>query len=210
MNKYKAIIPCAGFGTRMRMQPHEAKELLLDEDGNPTIDWSLNICKKYDIEPIIVTRPEKIEFNHFLDQRGITYVFDEGKSVGISLLKSQPYWSDYNIILLPDTRFEYDDKFFINIFKAMKAGNDSIFALFNVDDYLNWGIICDNTFYEKPKRIFTEDDNAFAWGVIGFKKEYGKTLLNSYNLTAEPLVLSNPGYLFIENFKDISRKYNEI
>lgn len=207
MSKYKAIIPCAGFGTRMRMQPHEAKELIPDENGNPTINWSLDICKKYDIEPIIITRPEKAEFNTFLNKQGITYVFDEGKSVGISLLKSKPYWGDYNIILLPDTRFDYDSNFFTNIFKSMKAGNDSIFALFNVTDYHNWGIICNNTFYEKPKRIFTEEDNAFAWGVIGFKKEYGETLLNNYNLTSEPLVLSNPGYLFIENFRDISRKY---
>jgi dTDP-glucose pyrophosphorylase len=207
MSNYKAIIPCAGFGTRMKMPSHEAKELIPDENGNPTIEWSLNICKKYDIEPIIVTRPEKEEFNTYLDDKNIKYVFDEGKSVGVSLLKSKPHWGDYNIILLPDTRFDYDDKFFINIFKSMKAGNDSMFALFNVTDYHNWGIICNNTFYEKPKRIFTEEDNAFAWGVISFTKEYGETLLNSYNLTSEPLILSNPGYMFIENFRDISRKY---
>lgn len=207
MSKYKAIIPCAGFGTRMRMQPHEAKELIPDENGNPTIEWSLNICNQYNIEPIIVTRPEKEEFNTYLKNKGITYVFDEGKSVGVSLLQSKPHWGEYNIILLPDTRFEYDDKFFVNIFKSMKAGNDSMFALFNVIDHHNWGIICNNTFYEKPKRSFTEEDNAFAWGVIGFRKEYGEILLNSYNLTSNPLVLSNPGYIFIENFRDISRKY---
>jgi dTDP-glucose pyrophosphorylase len=207
MNKYKAIIPCAGFGTRMRMLPHEAKELIPDENGNPTIDWSLNICKQYNIEPIVVTRPEKKEFNDFLNQKNITYVFDEGKSVGTSVLQTKEYWGDYNIMLLPDTRFEYDDKFFINIFKSMEVGNDSMFALFNVEDYGNWGVICDNTFYEKPKRQFTSNDNALAWGVIGFRKEYGETLFNSYNLTSPPLTLSNPGYLFIENFRDISRKY---
>ena len=207
MSKYKAIIPCAGFGTRMKMLPHQAKELLPDEDGNPTINWSLNVCEKYDIEPIIVTRPEKQEFNDFLSQKKITYIFDEGKSVGTSILQTKEYWGDYNIILLPDTRFEYDDKFFINIFKSMEVGNDSMFALFSVEDYSNWGIICNNTFYEKPKRHFTKEDKAFAWGVIGFKKEYGETLLNSYNLTSEPLKLNKPGYLFINNFRDISRKY---
>jgi dTDP-glucose pyrophosphorylase len=207
MSKYKAIIPCAGFGTRMKMLPHESKELLPDENGNPTIEWSLNICKRYNIEPIIVTRPEKKEFNNFLDQRNITYVFDEGKSVGISILQTKEHWSDYNIILLPDTRFEYDDNFFINIFKAMEAGNDSMFALFNVDDYSNWGIICDNIFYEKPKKVFTKEDKVYAWGVIGFRKQYGEILFNSYNLTSPPLCLSNPGYLFINNFRDISRKY---
>lgn len=207
MNKYKAIIPCAGFGTRMRMLPHESKELLLDETGKPTIEWCLNICNQYNIEPIVVTRPEKKEFNEFLDKKNITYVFDEGKSIGTSLLQTKEHWSEYNIMILPDTRFDYDDNFFINIFKSMKAGNSSVFALFNVTDYHNWGIICNNTFYEKPKRSFTEEDNAFAWGVIGFTKEYGDTLFNNYNLNSEPLILSNPGYLFIENFKDISRKY---
>ena len=189
--KYKAIIPCAGFGTRMKMLPHQAKELLPDENGDPIIYWSLNICKKHNIEPIVVTRPEKKEFNEFLDQKNITYVFDEGKAVGQSILKTKEYWSDYNIILLPDTRFDYDYKLFINIFRALKTGNDSVFALFDVIDYSNWGIICNNTFYEKPKRTFTYKDNALAWGVIGFRKEYGETLFNSYNLTSEPLKLSN-------------------
>jgi len=205
MNNYKALIPCAGFGTRMRMLPHEAKELLPDDQGNPTIDWCLNICNKYNIEPIIVTRPEKEEFNKYLDDRNIKYVFDEGKAVGNSLLKTKEYWGDYNIVILPDTRFEYDENFFINIFECMKLGNDSVFALFKVEDYYNWGIISNNTFYEKPKAQFTK--TAYAWGVFGFTKEYGETLLNSYNLTSPPLSLTNPGYLFIKNFRDISRKY---
>jgi dTDP-glucose pyrophosphorylase len=207
MNKYKAIIPCAGFGTRMRMLPHEAKELIPDENGNPTIEWSLNLCNKYNIEPIIVTRPEKKEFNNYLDDKNITYVYDEGKSVGTSLLKTKEHWGDNNIVLLPDTRFDYSENTFIDIFKCMEIGNKCMFALFEVEDYSNWGIICDNTFYEKPKRTFTKEDKALAWGVIGFTKSYGETLLNSYNLTSEPLRLSNPGYLFIKNFRDVSRKY---
>ena len=48
----KALIPCAGFGTRMRMAPHQAKELIPDETGAPTIEWSLNICKENNIDPI--------------------------------------------------------------------------------------------------------------------------------------------------------------
>jgi dTDP-glucose pyrophosphorylase len=205
MIPYKALIPCAGFGTRMRMLPHEAKELLPDETGKPTIEWCLNICKQYNIEPIIVTRPEKEEFNKYLDNNGIKYVFDEGKSVGVSLLQTKEHWGEYNIILLPDTRFEYPENFFLDIFDSMKAGNDSMFALFNVEDYHNWGIISDNIFYEKPKCTFTKP--AYAWGVIGFRKEYGETLLNNYNLTSEPLKLNKPGYTFINNFRDISRKY---
>lgn len=207
MNKYTAIIPCAGFGTRMKMESHEAKELLPDENGNVTIEWSLNICKEHNIEPIIITRPEKEEFNEYLDDKNIKYVFDEGKSIGVSLLKSKKYWSEYNIMILPDTRFEYPNNFFENMFKCMKIGNDCTFALFEVEDHSNWGIICDNTFYEKPKRLFSKQDNAYAWGTFGFKKSYGETLLNNFNLTSEPLKLSNPGYLFINNFKDISRKY---
>jgi NDP-sugar pyrophosphorylase family protein len=206
----KALIPCAGYGTRMRMQPHEAKELLPDENGKPTIEWSLNICREYNIEPVIITRKEKIEFINYLENNNIQYVIGGGESTGESLLNAKEYWDDYNIMILPDTRFNYPKNLFIDIFKCMKAGNDCVFALFNVEDHSNWGIICENVFYEKPKRTFTEKDNAYAWGIIGFRKEYGETLLNSYNTTSEPLKLNNPGYLFINNFRDISRKYTNI
>lgn len=203
----KALIPCAGYGTRMRMQPHEAKELLPDEEGNPTIEWSLNICKKYNIEPVVITRKEKLEFNSYLENNNIEYVIGGGESTGESLLSAENKWGDYNIIILPDTRFEYSDTLFFDMINGMKLGNECTFALFEVKDHKNWGIICDNIFYEKPKRIFNDDENAFAWGLIGFKKSYGKTLLTNYNLTSDPLKLTNPGYYFINNFRDISRKY---
>ena len=203
----KALIPCAGFGTRMRMAPHQAKELLPDETGAPTIEWSLNICKENNIEPIIITRPEKEEFNKYLDKHNITYVFDEGNSVGESLLKTQPHWDATNIVLLPDTRFDYPKNFFIDTDKCMKAGNNYVFGLFEVSDYPNWGIICNNVFFEKPKNQFTEYDYAYAWGTIAFKKSKGEALLNSYNLVSKPFELTNAGYLFIDNFRDISRKY---
>ena len=203
----KALIPCAGYGTRMRMQPHEAKELLPDEEGNPTIEWSLNICKKYDIEPVIITRSEKLEFIEYLKNNNINYIIGGGESTGESILNAKEQWGDYNIVILPDTRFEYPKTLFHDMLKGMKLGNDCTFALFNVEDHHNWGIVCDNTFYEKPKRIFTQEDNALAWGLFGFKKSYGETLLTNYNTTSEPLKLTNPGYYFIENFRDISRKY---
>jgi dTDP-glucose pyrophosphorylase len=203
----KALIPCAGFGTRMRMMPHQAKELLPDEDGNPTIEWSLNICKKYNIEPIIITRPEKEEFNQYLDQNNIKYVFDDGNSVGESLLKTQPYWDSTNIVILPDTRFDYPENFFLDVDKCMKAGNDYVFGLFEVSDHQNWGIICNNVFFEKPKNKFEKHDYAYAWGTIAFKKNTGEALLQKYNLISKPFDLTNAGYLFIDNFRDISRKY---
>lgn len=203
----KALIPCAGFGTRMRMAPHQAKELLPDETGAPTIEWSLNICRENNMDPIIITRPEKEEFNQYLDKNNITYVFDEGNSVGESLLKTQPYWDATNIVILPDTRFDYPKNFFTDTDKCMKAGNDYVFGLFEVSDHYNWGIICNNVFFEKPKHKFTEYDYAYAWGTIAFKKSKGEALLKSYNLVSKPFELTNAGYLFIDNFRDISRKY---
>lgn len=203
----KALIPCAGYGTRMRMQPHEAKELLPDEEGNPTIEWSLNICKKYNIEPVIITRSEKLEFIEYLKNNNINYIIGGGESTGESILNAKEQWGDYNIVILPDTRFDYPETLFHDMLKGMKLGNDCTFALFNVEDHHNWGVVCDNTFYEKPKKIFTQEDNALAWGLFGFKKSYGETLLTNYNITSEPLKLTNPGYYFIENFRDISRKY---
>jgi len=203
----KALIPCAGYGTRMRMQPHEAKELLPDETGKPTIEWSLNICKKYNIDPVVITREEKKEFIQYLEKNNIEYIIGGGASTGESILNAKKYWDKYNIMILPDTRFDYPESLFNDMLKSMQVGNDCMFALFKVTDYNNWGIICNNTFYEKPKYPFEPIDNAYAWGLIGFRYEYGTTLLRSYNLTSNPLKLSNPGYVYIENFRDISRKY---
>lgn len=204
---YRALIPCAGFGTRMNMMPHEAKELLWDEEGKFIIDWSLELCKKHNIDPIIITRPEKEEFNQYIKNKKIPTVYPTGASVGESILSSKELWGEYNIVILPDTRFEYPETLFQDMLNGMKLGNECVFALFKVTDYQNWGILCDNTFYEKPKKIFTEEDNAFAWGIFGFTKSYGETLLNSYNTYSDPLKISNPGYFFINNFRDITRKY---
>jgi hypothetical protein len=89
----------------------------------------------------------------------------------------------------------------------MKAGNSYVFGLFEVSDYQNWGIICNNVFFEKPKNKFEKYDYAYAWGTIAFKRSTGEDLLKSYNLTSKPFDLKNAGYLFIDNFRDISRKY---
>ena len=94
----KALIPCAGYGTRMRMQPHEAKELLPDEDGKPTIEWSLNICKRFNIEPVIITRKEKVEFIKYLEDNNIEHVIGGGESTGESLLSAKEHWGEYNDI----------------------------------------------------------------------------------------------------------------
>lgn len=205
MNKeYRALIPCAGFGTRVKMLPHQAKELLPDEDGKVTIEWSLKLCEKHHIEPVIITRPEKEEFNQYLRNRGIKYVFPEGKSVGESLLSAEDLWLDYNVVILPDTRFEYPKTLFQDMLHSMELGNECVFACFKVEDYQNWGIVCKNRFYEKPIRDFYPEDNAWAWGVFGFTKEYGFTLLRNY-YKHSILTLENPGYFYIHNFRDISR-----
>ena len=141
------------------------------------------------------------------EQRTLAYVFDDGNSVGESLLKTQPYWDATNIVILPDTRFDYHKNFFLDTDKCMKAGNNYVFGLFEVSDHHNWGIICNNVFFEKPKYKFTEYDYAYAWGTIAFRKSKGEALLNSYNLVSKPFELKNAGYLFIDNFRDISRKY---
>ena len=201
-----AIIPCAGFGTRVNMKPYEAKELLLDEQGNITIDWCLNLCRRHNLKPVIVSRPEKLEFNAYIQKQGITLVFDEGRALGESLLASRDYWSEYNVVILPDTRFEYPEDLFRDMESSMKMGNECTFGLFNVVDHKNWGIICNNTFYEKPKRVFTEEDFVMAWGVFGFTKNYGNTLLSRCNIYSEPLILTNPGYFYIDNFRDITRE----
>lgn len=201
---YRAIIPCAGFGTRVNMKPHESKEMLLDDQGKKIIDWSIDLCKKENLEPLIISREQKEELNSYIKSIGIEIFFDEGKSIGSSIMASQDRWWDSNILILPDTRFTYDGSFLKNFFYPLELGNNACFGIFEVKDknYKDWGVVSNNTLYEKPMCDFK--DLAMAWGTISFKKEYGSTIFDGYKPGFKRKI-DNCGFSIINNFTDISR-----
>ena len=105
----KAIIPCAGYGTRMNLEPTESKEMLIDPITNePIIKYHLDLCDTYGLDPVIITRPEKTDLIDYCTSAGAEIVLfanppDEWPD---SILASYYAWDATNILLLPDTRFE--------------------------------------------------------------------------------------------------------
>lgn len=199
----KAIIPCAGFGTRMRMLPHQAKEMLPD----PTtigliIDYALNICDLHGFEPIVISRAEKQEFNDYLKSKGVTYYCIEPRGEWMdSVLTSEPLWDENNILILPDTRYNNHFDIFDNIKLGLELGNNAVFGMHTVQDPEKWGIIHKYHVKEKPKGL-TGPKN--AWGLIGFKKSYGKELFEGMR-DYHNFKLNNVGFTEIGPFADITR-----
>lgn len=195
----KCIIPAAGFGTRVEMKPNQSKEMLPDKDnyGKPLIQWSLDLCKLFKMEPIVITREDKKDLRQYLFDYQIKFIDIKVEGEwNDSILKSKSYWSDNNLLLLPDTRFDRI-KCIEDIENGLKLGNNAMMALHKVNDPEKWGIISNYTLYEKPHGIVGPQ---YAWGLIGFKNHYGEMLFsNSF------CDLNDVGFTFLNKFEDLTR-----
>ncbi len=201
MSKIKAIIPCAGFGTRMNMKPNESKEMLLD-DGKPIIKYSLDLCKQYDIEPLIITRPEKQDLIKYVEALGADSIqIEPGKEWPDTVLKSAKHWNDKNILILPDTRFHSTDVIW-QIQQSLENGFDIAFAVHTVADTSKWGAVTPHTYCEKP----SSKKPGLAWGLIGFERYAGNCLFSNMSERGVTQYHNFPTtFVFLESFVDITR-----
>jgi dTDP-glucose pyrophosphorylase len=207
----RILLPAAGFGKRLG-QP-EAKEMLhLRGEGRPLIDWSLEICKKYEFKPLIISRKDKTHLNEYLEinkdkyHLDICYI-DASKEWPDTVLQSKTYWLQKNILMLPDTRFSP-----IEILSKMSKSLDDFkysFATFKVQDLTTWGVLRsghkETSIAEKPKHSLTGDQ---AWGLFGFQKNYGEILLqkmlhseSEYQIFTNERIFTIP----LEYFEDKTR-----
>ena len=201
-----AIIPCSGYGTRVGMQPWEAKELLLDKSsfgyGKPLIDYTLNICKEYNFSPLVTVRAEKKDLIAYLIERNITHLIEDsadGKWYN-SVLKTQHLWETDNLLLLPDTRFLPRFQVMDHLRLGMSLGNNAVFAMHRVDNPSQWGVItADGVLIEKPQHLTGAH---YAWGLIAFKKTYGQWL---FSRMAHPIKLVDCGFTKLSRFIDVTR-----
>lgn len=192
-----AIIPCAGYGTRVGMQKYEAKEMLPD-GSKRIIDYSLDLCKKFKIIPLVITRPEKLEFNTYLKDLGIqTLEVSHSGEWAETVMKSKNLWHEDNILILPDTRFK-PISIIQDIKLGLELGCNAMIGLHTVRDSENWGILKDYRLIEKPKNL---KGPQYAWGVLGFKQYYGRELF----IMDGSCPLRNAGYVFMDSFRDITR-----
>lgn len=205
MNKFSAIIPSCGYGTRMNMMPNQSKELLINPDtSKPLIQWHIDLCKKYDIEPIFIVRPEKKDLISYLEKqqyKPILYSPNEGEEWMYTIYNNREYFSEKNILLLPDTTFSPQDV--IVELKEHLEWLEFVLLLHEIpqnEQYL-WGIYENEVVLEKPKACYSN----LAWGVIGFDincvdafKELGETKKINLQKRVKYDILLN-------NFKDVTR-----
>lgn len=198
----KAIIPAAGFGTRMGMKPNESKELL-PHNGRPLIEHTLELCSIFKLTPHVITRVEKQDLIEYCKARSIEcQILDkvEGEWPD-TVLKSQPYWDWDNILLLPDTVFGP-----ISAIETMKMnlslGCRYVLALHNVADISMWGSVQDYYLIEKSSVV----GPGKAWGILGFNSVYGEELFTAMSKRNEPFRLRDCAFVQLANFADLTRE----
>lgn len=162
--RFKAIIPCCGYGTRVGMKPNESKELLPNPTtGEPLIKWHIDLCKKYDIDPVFIVRPEKTDLIEYLkDHEVVLYQPVENEEWMDTIYKNKEHFGQKNILLLPDTVFGPDDT--IEEMKKHLEWLELVCLTHEVEDPTKWGVIDEINILEKPASTWVKT----AWGVIGF------------------------------------------
>lgn len=197
----RAIIPCAGFGTRMNMRFDQSKEMLPAEDGY-IIDYSLKLCEEYGLTPLIITRKEKADLHDYIHnetQYEIQIIAPYGEWPD-TILMSQSYWHEHNILILPDTRFKPTS--IIQLMKNdLENGALASIALHSVSDTSKWCIVKDYDLTEKP----TFNENGWAMGLIGFHKSEGYRLFKGLRNRGAPYRLLDASFQYLESFQDITR-----
>lgn len=202
----KLIIPCAGYGTRVNMKPHEAKEMLKykNEKGR-IIDYSLDLGKKLNLPILCISRQEKKEFNEYLENKKVEVIYDAAQKEWIdTIYESRHNWSDINILVLPDTRWSSKYKTIKDIVWYFENMNASmVYAVHKVKDTKNWGIISNSYLQEKPSH---DPGSNVAFGLLAWKREEGEKFfqfLRDWKVAQFP---ENTKSVKLNWFKDITRK----
>jgi dTDP-glucose pyrophosphorylase len=201
------LIPSAGFGTRVG-NPN-AKEMFLRPEssqmpGQPMISYALSLAISSSAKAHVILRAEKIgllKYLRDLEQKEksfktqvSTQLVSKTREWPETLLLAQPYWSEFNVVCLPDTDF-MPKKIVDEMFEKLESGSDVVFATFTANDYKSWGVISvdegtpasqvdSSTKFERNYRyIHCEkpekwDQTTRAWGLFGFRKKAGTKILS--------------------------------
>lgn len=200
--KKLAIIPCAGYGTRVDMPINQSKELL-SFDGEVLLKWHLDLCKEHGVIPLVITRKEKQDLINYCAEQQVMCLILTPKGEWIdTVLASKHLWGEKNILLLPDTRYEPREAF-KSLLEALDT-KDVVVGTHEVSDGNKWGIVnrvCESVLIaEKPKNA----TNAIAWGLIAFCKTEGIDLLKSLRDSGNAQ-FSNAEIIPLKSFKDYTR-----
>jgi choline kinase len=217
------LIPAAGFGQRVGSPP--AKELLIRPlTDRAFIDWPLELALKRNWRALVISRHDKISLNKYIEDYCIRLLSNSSdvNSLSIELLKisastdwydtllqSKEYWSERNIIFLPDVQFAPSG--ILDQLDSALQENDLAVAVHSVEDSENWGHIYDINdrlwAAEKPKQKLPL--KGFAWGLFGFQKNAGTEVLTAQwqsQVENKPQEIKKKCAFFnLESFSDLTR-----
>lgn len=206
------LVPAAGYGVRVGSPP--AKELLLRPTLNrPLIDLPLLLAEDRGWPSVVIIRKDKQLLIDYLQREfpnTVLSLIDPTPDWPSTMLMSAPQWTEKNILFLPDVDFapttsldEICDKL---------NNHDIVVANHRVQDPHNWGHLWWSSeekigLIEKPVQPLPQ--GAKAWGLLGFKREFGTNLFQSQLLsqqTQTPQVIRGKlGEIPLHHFQDLTR-----
>jgi hypothetical protein len=137
----RVIVPCAGFGKRMGLNPQQSKEMLVDPlTGKRMIDQTLE--KARGRLAVVVVRREKQDLIEHLQKHWPwvdILIVAPTPEWPASILETQKLWSARNVVILPDTRFEPNSV--VDTLFARLTQVDAAFATFHVENAATWGVV---------------------------------------------------------------------
>lgn len=199
----RLILPCAGLGTRMSMKLNRSKELLINPaTGKPLIQYWIDLAHTRRLDPLVITRKEKKDLIKYCKDNKIEcQIIKPHGEWPNTVLASNEHWSENNILALPDTVMEDSITALYEIKNQLKLGSQAVLALHFVDDVSKWGSVSNYEITEKSKL----ETDGWAWGLIGFKREYGNFLFKALNKKNVPYKLKDTSFVYIDSFKDLTR-----
>lgn len=172
----KAIIPVAGFGTRLRPFTLTNPKVLLNVAGKPMIFFVVDQLIKEELvdEIIFVTGYLGDKFKHYI-KKTFDYNFkfltqDEPKGLGHAIHSAKPGFdkNEDALIILGDTLFDVD-------LKKLTENSKSVIAVKKVDDPRRFGVVEKNSaglitrFIEKPASKEVSPSNDAITGIYYLK-----------------------------------------
>lgn len=212
--KTQIIVPCAGYGVRVGSP--QAKELLPHpRSKKPLIEGCLEMAEETGWPLVLITRPEKKNLIACVDEQGkrrglqIEWVLvNSTKEWPESVLVSQPFWGEKNLLLLPDVEWNPKSAV-VEIVKNLNSFDIS-YGLFESENLRTWGTVEINAkqirICEKPTVNYP---GFLPWGLLAFKKSVGKLLFESLlTSTLDHQVKTLPfraNKVDLQSFEDLTR-----
>ena len=175
------IIPAAGFGRRVGA-PNSKEILKLAGSDEPLIERAFRECEGRDWPIHLITRPEKTDLLAYCQQRApknlSLQLVGPTQEWPATVLLSEPYWQEWNLLFLPDLIFE-PSHVLDQMLVFAKDEISLIAAGLETEAPGLWGCLRVEgdgfSICEKPKDL----KEAWAWGFLLFKKSFGKPLFES-------------------------------